>query len=118
MRATEPEAVLRLVSILGTGAADPTEVLGPGVTVTWVSTGRYRFVWAENPGTWVGMFAPGFTATTPADLDGFTAVAGVYSASTFTVDVYIYSDTPALANLAALNWALLTFVFKTTSVAG
>lgn len=114
-RDDQPELQRRIVKILGTGAANPTKVLGAGVTVTRVSDGRYRFVWAENPGAWVGMEAPGWQATTPADLDGYTAVAGAYDATTRTVDVYIYDATPALANLAALNWALLTFVFKGTS---
>ncbi len=114
---SEPGIKNHRVRILGTGAAHPTKVLGAGITVTWVSTGRYRFVWSESPGIWVGMTA-GLQATTPADLDSFTAVAGVYDADTRTVDVYVYDATPSLADLAALNWALLTFVFKSTAVAG
>ena len=117
-RATQPDVVRNLVRILGTGAANPTKVFGAGVTVTRVSDGRYRFVWGDAPGEYIGM-VPGFQATTPADVDGFTAVAGEYSASTKTVDVYVYDDTPALANLAALNWLTLDFIFKRTgSTAG
>lgn len=111
VRATQPDVVRNLVRILGTGAADPTKVFGAGVTATWVSTGRYRFVWSDDPGVYIGM-TPGFQATTPADVDGWTAVAGAYSASTKTVDVYVYSDTPGLADLAALNWLTLDFIFK------
>lgn len=116
-RASFPEVVRNLVRIEGAGAANPDKEVGRGVTVTWVSTGRYRFVWAENPGQFLGLLH-GFQATTPANVDGWTAVAGDYNSTTRTLDVYVYSDTPALADLAATQKLFLEFNFARTSLSG
>lgn len=111
-----PGVKIELIQLLGTGAANPTKVHGAGVAVTWVSTGRYRLTFSESQGTYVGLVGHGFAATTPADLDGYTVVAGVYASN--VVDIYVYSDTPALADLQALGYLNLLVAFKTTAVNG
>lgn len=109
IRGTIPEEHVDTVRMLGTGAAVPTKVYGPGVTITRTGVGAYTLTWSENPGTFLGM-APSWQATTPADLKGFTVVAGVFASNALPIVVYNASD--AAADLAALQWLTLKCSFS------
>lgn len=116
VRTSVPEVRAYPVRIEGAGAANPDKELGPGVTVTWVSTGRYRFTWGDHPGTWVGAPKPGLQATTPADVDTWDAVFGAWDATNKRIDVYVYSSAGNLADLAAASWMYIEPRFKQTGV--
>lgn len=116
IRTTEPEAREHVVKFVG-GTNAVTKVFGKGMTVTYVSTGVVKISWsdtAENPGTFIGLKSATWQATTPGDLKGFTVVHEAYVASTRSVLVNIYNSSFTLANLAALNWLTLTWLFTET----
>jgi hypothetical protein len=114
VRATRAEVTEHLIQAVG-GSAAVTKVYGEGVAVTRTSSGLYLLTWAQNPGTFVG-WSYAFAATTHADLDGFTAVRGVYNASAYTLAFSVYDATPTIADLAALNWIDIVCRFKGTAV--
>jgi hypothetical protein len=117
MTSTEPGTVHHFVGIEGTGAADPTELVGRTVAVTRNgAVGKYRVTWAKGPGQLVDAKAS-FQASTPSDVAGYTAAFGDFVPPTDTaqayIDVWVYDATPALDDLED-NWKLrLDFVFKT-----
>lgn len=114
LRGTQPEVVDHFVKFVG-GAGAVTKLYGPGVTVSYVATGKVRFTWAENPGTFLG-HTYGLHATTQSALKGYTAIVGDFSTTAFTLDVWIYDSTFTLADLAAAQWLSLLVKFKRTAV--
>lgn len=118
-KSAEPESVTYEGRFVG-GTAAITEVTGTlsGVTTAFVSTGRVRFTFPDNPGTFIGATCT-FHATTPADVKLYVGVFGAYptSASTYTLDLYMY-ESGTLTDLAALEWASVVLSFKRTGVAG
>ena len=115
-----PEERLYRVGITGTGAADPTKRAGPGVTVTRTATGVYRFTFAKNPGTFVGIAGHGFGADTPSGVKGYTISrdtpeAATSSASAY-IDVSVWNSSFAAANLEALQYLDITFAYAAQSV--
>jgi len=116
-RSAEPELVTYEVLGVG-GSAAVTEVTNTtsGVALSYVSTGRFRLTWPENPGVFAGAVWS-FQATTPADVRNYEAVHGAYDTSAFTLDVYLY-ESGTLTDLAALEWLNGTVKFKQTAVAG
>lgn len=112
-RVTEPEEHDQLVRFAGAGAADPTILLGRGVTVRWISTGLYEVTWPESQGAFAG-YAPGFQATTAADLKGYSCVAGDYNATTRKLRVSVTSAGDALVDLTATQKLNLRVAFKQT----
>jgi len=113
-RSPQPEVVDHLVRFVG-GTAAVTKVEGAGVTVTYVSTGIVQLTWSDNPGRFMG-FTPGFQATTPANVKGHTATAGVYSTTAYTLEIHITNASEALHDLAALEWLNLRIAFAQTGV--
>ncbi len=111
VRANCPEVVDHHARAVG-GTTAVTVVTGTsaGLTWSWVSTGRYRMTWTENPGTFVNATVL-FQATTPADVKSFVAVLGAYDATNFRLDIYAY-ESGSLADLAALEWLNVTASFR------
>jgi hypothetical protein len=116
LRSSEPETRDYINKILGTGAGNPTQVMGKGVTPTWVSTGLYRFMWKENPLNPIGLVGFSFEATTPAQLAGFSLVVTPWDSVNLKFDVSVFNSTFVLANLAAAQWLTLVFRFKETKL--
>lgn len=114
---SEPECLDSIIKFVG-GTTAVTKVYGQGVTVTYVSTGLVDIAFTENQGTFLGFTGHMLSATTTADIAGYTAAAGTYNASTRTVRVSIYNASDALADLAALQWLTLRATFKRTAVSG
>lgn len=104
------------IRLEGANGADPENELGVGVTVTRTGEGAYLITWADNPGTFIGWY-PGFGATTPADLKGYTVVRGVYDASALTMAFVVYDSSFAAADLIADQWLDLVIEFSTNSAA-
>lgn len=118
IRSSEPEEYITRIRIEGAGAADPTNTLVHGATVTRISAvGKYRITWTDNPGTFSGAgFA--FQATTPSDLARYSVVFGNYTASgtSYTLDFWVYDGAAALDDLES-GWKLnLQIVFKRTGI--
>lgn len=111
IKCSEPAVVLIPVKFVG-GAAAVTKVNGRDCTIAYVSTGVVTLTFGEGHGSFLGMLGRSFEATTQADVDGWTAVPGVYNATTRVLTVKIYNDTPALADLAALNWLTMVLAFQ------
>jgi len=114
LRGTQPETVHHFVRFVG-GTTAVTKTHGPGMSVTYIGTGIVDLTWTENPGTFLGM-TWGMQATTVAALKGYTIVCGDYNATTRTLRLNINNSSFALADLAALQWAMLSVFFKQTSV--
>jgi hypothetical protein len=114
-----PEERLTRVGITGTGAADPTVRAGRGVTVARTGTGVYRYTFTKNPGTFVGISGPAFRADTASAVKGYTCTATPVTAATSTasayIDVSIWNSSFAAANLEALQYLDITFVFAAQS---
>lgn len=114
LHTSQPETFEHFVKFVG-GTTAVTKLYGPGVTVTYVSTGVVDVTWSETPGTYLG-FTSGLHATTQSGLKGFTIVGGDFNTTTRTVRLNIYNSSFALADLAASQWAMLNFRFKQTAV--
>lgn len=96
------------------GAAAVTKLRGPGVAVSYISTGIVELTWSANegrPGVFDGLKSWGFRADTPANVKGYSCVAGAYNVSTRKLRVSIYDASNNLVDLAALQWLTLTLVF-------
>lgn len=97
----------------GSAAASKVADTGQGMTVTYVSTGRIRLTWLDNPYLHETTIAT-FQATTPADVNGWTVVGGEYTVSgtSYTQDLYVYDESFALADLPAACWLNVLATFK------
>lgn len=109
----QPESRNYEIRLLGANGANPTEQLGADVTVTRTGEGAYLITWAKDPGIFKG-WSIDFGATTPADLKGYTAVRGVYSAQTLAF--VIYDSTFAAADIIAAQYADIVVRFTTTAL--
>ncbi len=108
-RTNEPELVGAVVKFVG-GSTAITKVRGPGITVTYISTGVVDVTWGESQGSYVGLFGHGFEATVQSGVKGYTVAAGVPSGNTVRLNITSAGD--ALVDLAALQWLSLLFFFK------
>lgn len=117
VRAKQPDLVLVTGRILGANGS-VSKVTGKGWSIAYVSEGLYTITFKENNGTFLG-WTYGLQATTPADVDGWTAVIGAYTTTTPsapTIQISVYDATPTIADLVALNW--LSFIFMFTANTG
>jgi hypothetical protein len=112
---SEPRAVCQFVRILGTGAADPTEEIGAGVTCTRVAEGKYRVTFSDNPGTFIG-FSYGLGAATPSDVKGHTVQRDTWDSTNFRFDVWVHDAADTLDDLDATEYLDLQIWFKRTGV--
>lgn len=103
-----------LVRAVG-GTTAVTKVEGKDVTISYVSTGRYRLTWAACPGVLMGA-TYGLQATTPGNIAGHTVIFGAFTAGGTTLDFYVYNASDALHDLAALEWVTVKVVFAQTTL--
>ena len=111
---TQPEVVEHFVKFVG-GTTAVTKLYGPGMSVTYVSSGVVDLTWSETPGTYLG-FTHGLHATTQSGLKNYSIVGGDYNATTRTLRLNIFNSAGTLTDLAASQWAMLAVKFKLTSV--
>lgn len=96
------------------GTAAVTKLAGPGVSVTYVSTGIVELGWSLNetpPGKYIGLKSYGFRADTPANVKAYTCVTGGYTVATRKLRVNMYDASNNLVDLAALQWLTVTLQF-------
>lgn len=106
----------QIIKLTGTGAAQPTQTFGLGMSVNRTGVGVIEISWQELPGQYVGLKGHGFEATTIAALKGYTVVAGAFDPATAKVVINITNATDTLADLAANQHITLTFAFNKTSL--
>lgn len=116
VRSSEPERATgrQVVVVEGAGAADPTLLVGAGLTVTRLSAvGKLRVTWNDSPGKTLVGFKWGLQATTPSNVAGYTAVVGDYDASGPSIDVWVYNAaSPVALDDLESGWKLhLEFAF-------
>jgi hypothetical protein len=116
-KSADPELVTYDVRFVG-GTNAITEVTGTssGVVTSYVSAGRVKLTWGDNPGTFVNAVAS-FQATTPDDIKAYVGIFGAYSTTAFTLELYMF-ESGTLTNLAALEWGNIRVSFKRTGVSG
>jgi hypothetical protein len=114
-----PSERLKVIRLLGTGAADPTVEIGQGVTVTRTASGVYKVVFNEGPGTFVGIRGYVFGGSTPGDVKGQTLTRSTFTAPTATVDGFVslsvWSSTFAADDLQATEYLDVTVAFSEVS---
>lgn len=101
------------------GTAAVTKLRGPGIAVSYISTGIVELTWSANetrPGIFDGLKGWGFRATTPGDVKAYTCVAGAYNTSTRKLRINMYDGSNNLVDLAALQWLTVTLAFVEESV--
>lgn len=113
----QPDARVRVIKILGTGAGNPTKLLGTGATITRSAQGIYLITWKENPGVYDGLLGFGFSATTKTGPKGYTVVADLVM-SGLTLAFEVFDSTFAAVDLAAAQHLTLGFLFQDTRVNG
>lgn len=106
---------LEVVTMEGTGAAAPTKLYGPGVTISRTSEGLYKITWASAPGVFLGM-TYGLGAAAPADVAGYSVAHDTYSTSTRSIEVLVSEADDSIVDLADDEFLTLTFLFATTAV--
>src|ERR1041385_1788317 len=107
--------ILHPIPFVG-GSTAVTKEFGLGVTVTYISTGVVDLVWAENPGTFIGLMGFHFSATTQSGVKGWTVVSGDYSTTTFTLRLNITNSSDTLADLSSTQHLAVLPAFKTVGV--
>lgn len=114
----QPKVVDHYVCMLGTGAAQPTEIEGASVTLNRTGVGIIEIIWPDFPGSYMGMVGHGFSATAQAALKGYSVVAGAFDTTNLKVTINITDSTNTLADLAAAQNLCLHFAFRNAPAAG
>lgn len=113
---TEPSVVKTLVKFTGTGAGQPTKVLGRGVNLNRTGVGIIDITWVEFAGAYLGITGHCFEATVQSGVKGYTVVPGVFNSVTRTLTINMTSAADALVDLAALQQLTLEIGFKRASL--
>lgn len=103
--------------VLGTGAADPTKQAGPGVTITRTGVGVFKYTFAKNPGTFVGIEGFAFGADAPAAVKGYSISHDTLDTTggVFSMEVSLWDSANAAVELAAAQYLSITFAFAAQS---
>lgn len=115
LRATIPEVRAHFVTMVGTGAAVPTKVIGNGLTLTRTGAGDYRSTWSESPGQYVSTTSA-LRAATETALKNCSLVVGSWDSTNLTLDFCLFDSAGTARDLAASEWLELTVAFKPTSL--
>jgi hypothetical protein len=107
------ELNLQVVTMEGTGAAAPTKLYGPGITITRTSEGLYKFTWSDSPGIFVGL-VQGMGASTPSATAGFSVAHDDRSGN--TIEVLFSEADNSVVDLADNQYLTLMFLFKKSGV--
>ena len=100
--------------IVGNGTGQPTKSgsTGPGITLNRTGVGIIEVIWANHPGTFLGVKGANFSATTASGVKGFTVVPGDYDATNQKVTINITNAAETLVDLSSTQKLCMTFAFK------
>lgn len=105
--------------IVGGTAAVSLAEDNAGIAIEYVTTGIVRLTFKE-PGATYRNAGYMFSANAPGDLKGYTAVVdeNSWDADARTIDVHIFDDSPALADLTSTQYLSLRFEMSGANVGG
>lgn len=113
---SEPELRRYQVMIAGAGTGGAvSRVLGSEVAVTYAGVGLVTLTWNakdERPGQPFGPDGFAFSAATPANVKGYSMVAGVYAPTTRTLAINIYDASNNLVDLKANEFLSFPVLFR------
>jgi hypothetical protein len=118
-----PNERLVRVGITGNATGTPTERVGGGVTVTRTAAGVFKYAFADNLGTYVGLAgAPALSAVTMSGVKGYSCSGGAYVAPSGTtpgyVEISVWDASNAAVDLTSVQYLDVTFVFAWFASAG
>lgn len=118
-----PNERLVRTGITGASTSNPTERVGGGVVVTRTAAGVYRYTFADNLGTFVGLAgAPALSAVTMSGVKGYSASGGAYVAPTGStagyIEVSVWDASNNAVDLTNVQYMDVTFVFAWFASAG
>lgn len=107
-----PELRQHVIRVLGGTNAVTVQSGGEGMTLAYVSAGRFTLTFSSvfDPGVFVGAVAT-FSAATPADVKNYVAVIETYASR--VVEVFMY-ESGTLTNLDALEYITVVLYFSET----
>ena len=116
LRGNLPELGVHVITMEGTGAAVPTKLYGPGITLARTSEGLYTATWDENPGTFIAC-VPSLGADSPAAMAGFSVNHDTFATSSPWVLPFLLSEADnSIVDLADNQYLTLLVFFKQTAV--
>lgn len=118
LMSSQPKEVDHFVSILGTGAAQPTKLEGATVNINRTGVGVIEVIWPDFPGSYMGCKGRCFEATAQAALKGYTMVVGDFDTTNLKVTINITNAADALTDLAAAQRLSMTFAFRKAPAVG
>jgi len=118
LMSSQPKEVDFFVSMLGTGAAQPTKLEGSGVTLNRTGVGVIEIIWPDFPGTYMGCKGRCFEATTQSAMKGYTMVPGDFDTTNLKITINITNAADTLADLAAAQRLSMTFAFRKAPATG
>lgn len=107
-----PEIRQHVIRVLGGTNAVSVAAGGKGMTLAYVSAGRFTLTFSNtyDPGDFIGAVCT-FSADTPADVKSYVAVVESYASR--VVEVFMY-ESGTLTNLAALEYVTVVLYFSET----
>jgi len=108
----------RKYSIRGLGANDTALSLqegGRGITSTWISEGKYKLKWDENPGFFIKANA-NLAGTDPALLKNWSIGFLPYNTTTRELEIWIHNGAGTLADIVANQYLYIEVEFAETEV--
>ena len=109
---SEPETYDGLLTFTGAGAGTPTKNYGKGMTVSYVSSGRYRLTFADFPGNFISPGGPNFQAGTPGNIKNYSAIFGAFDSTGKIVDIFVYNSSGTLTDLTSDQTVSFQMSFK------
>lgn len=107
-----PEIRQHIIRVVGGTNAVSKSAGGAGITLAYVSAGRFTLTWplTFDPGSFIGAVCT-FSADTPADVKNYVAVVEPYASR--VLEVFMY-ESGTLTNLAALEYITVVAYFSET----
>lgn len=118
MKSNEGEVVVQVCRMTGNTTSDPTKVYGKGMSVSRVAEGKIRITFGEHQGPrLLGAYAQ-LGDSAPSNIAGYTVFVDEdsYSASTRTLDLWVYTAADALGDLPTTAKLNVIALFSRSSV--
>jgi len=113
VRGSHQETTEYVLRILGAGAATPTKQEGLGMTVSYISTGKYKITWAEDPYQFLSA-GYGLLPATIGDLKGFSVEFEAYNSTTKTMQFQLWNASQSATDLATTQRLSIVLKFART----
>lgn len=121
-RTNVPNERLVRVGITGNSTGTPTERVGGGVVVTRTAAGVFKYTFADNLGTFVGLAGAVLSAVTMSGVKGYSISGGAYTAPTGStagyIEVSVWDASNNAVDLTNVQYLDVTFVFAWFAAAG